>query len=141
MKIADTNVLLYATNPSADQHEAARRWVSASLSGGGVVGFAWIVLVGFIRLSTSPIVLPDPMTPGEAVRWVDEWLARGEARVVHPTVRHLDVLGGLLEAVGAAANLTSDAHLAALAIEHHAEVVTFDRDFGRFPGVRWELPG
>lgn len=139
MQLVDANVLLYAANADSPEHEAARTWLEGALSGRRSVGFAWIVLLAVIRLGTSPI-FPSPLTVDAATDLVDDWLKAPNAVVVHPTDRHLDLLRGLLAGTGAAANLTSDAHLAALALEHGAEIVTFDRDFGRFTGLKWRLP-
>lgn len=85
-------------------------------------------------------MLQAPLEVGAAFDYVEEWLARPQATVVHPTERHLGVVRGLLEPVGVGGNLTTDAHLAALAVEHGAQLVSFDRDFGRFPGLRWRHP-
>lgn len=82
-----------------------------------------------------------PLTAEDAIAQVQAWLGAPAAVVVQPTARHAAVLGGLLREAGTAGNLTTDAHLAALAIEHGAEIVSYDRDFGRWPGVRHRLPG
>jgi uncharacterized protein len=140
VKIVDANVLLYAVNESEPRHAASRDWLDSALSGSGTVGFAWVVLLAFLRLSTKVGLYPRPLSVPDALATVRTWTEAAPSVVVHPTPRHLDVLGGLLSSTGAGGNLTSDAHLAALAVEHDAEVVTFDRDFGRFPGVRWHLP-
>ena len=137
---ADTNVLLAAVNRSSPQHIPARPWLEGALGGGAPVGFAWLALVGFIRISTRPMLLDPPLTVAQATGMVSEWLDRGSARVLHPGERHTELLARLLEHAGTAGNLTNDAHLAALAIEHRATVVTFDTDFERFPGVRTERP-
>jgi toxin-antitoxin system PIN domain toxin len=140
MKLVDANVLIYAVNPAAAAHERARRWIEASLSGSATVGFSWSALLAFLRISTRP-VFATPLTIEQALGLTDDWLGASAARIVHPTATHARVLGDLLRSTGSGGNVVTDAHLAALAIEHRAEVVTFDRDFGRFPGVRWELPG
>jgi toxin-antitoxin system PIN domain toxin len=129
VKLVDANVLLYAVNEDAALHARARRWLDAALNGSEAVGFAWVALLAFLRLRTA-----------EALGVVEAWLAAPAAVVVHPTPRHLAILGGLLEPFGTAANLVNDAHLAALAAEHDAGLVSFDRDFGRFLGTKWEEP-
>lgn len=139
MFIVDTNVLLYATNTQATQHVAARTWLDGALSATEPVGFAWIVLLAFVRLTTRSGVLPNPLEPKVALDVVDAWLAQPVSMQVDPTSRHFAVLRGLIEQAGSAGNLTTDAHLAALAIEHGAELVSFDRDFQRFPGLRARL--
>lgn len=141
MVIVDANVLLYAVDSASPHHEPARSWLDTSLGGTEAVGLAWAVLLAFIRIGTSPSILPHPMTPGEATGQVESWLGAPAAVLAHPTARHAALLRGLLEATGTAGNLTTDAHLAALAVEHGAGIVSFDRDFARFPGVRHRLPG
>ena len=109
-------------------------------SGGATVGFAWVVVLAFVRLSTHPAVFPKPLSGADALGLVRDWLAQPSAVVVEPAARHAEVLGQLLAATGTAGNLVNDAHLAALALEHGGEIVSFDADFSRFPGVRWRLP-
>jgi uncharacterized protein len=140
MKLVDANVLLYAVNRDAARHELARSWLDRALAGAASVGLAWVPLLAFVRLVTKEGLFPRPMSVVDAMRQVDEWLARPAAHVLHPGERHAGILAGLLADVGVGGNLVNDAHLAALAIEHRAEIVSFDRDFGRFPGVRWERP-
>ena len=140
MQIVDANVLLYAINERAPHHAEARDWLDTSLDGAETVGLAWNVLLAFVRLSTHRAVFPRPLIAGDALGVVRGWLERPTAIVVEPTERHLDVLADLLAGVGTAGNLVSDAHLAALAIEHRAELVSYDSDFARFPGVRWRQP-
>ena len=98
------------------------------------------MLLAFIRLTTSPRVFQSPLSTSEALDLVDSWLAQPCATVVHPTSRHASVLRELLEPLGTAGNLTTDAHLAALALEHGAELCSTDGDFSRFAGLRWANP-
>ena len=125
MKVVDANVLLYAVDEDAPRHEGARIWLDGALSGGATVGFAWIVLLAFLRLSTKKGLFAHPLSASDALARVDEWLAQPSA----------------VSAVGQGGNLFNDAHLAALSVEHRGQVVTYDTDFGRFPGVRSEIPG
>ena len=141
MVIVDANVLLYAIDSSARHHDTALAWLDASLAGAEAVGLAWVVLLAFVRISTNRSYFPSPMTVDEAISQAGSWLDAPAAVVAHPTARHLDVLGGLLRDAGTGGNLATDAHLAALAIEHRAEIISYDRDFGRFPGIRHRLPG
>jgi len=138
--VVDANVLLYAVNQDAPLHRPARTWMEASLVGSEPVGFAWVVLLAFIRIVTLPAASPNPLSVAEALEVVGDWLSAHAAASVAPTARHLGVLRGLLTASGAGGNLTNDAHLAAIAVEHGARIATFDRDFERFPGVRWFAP-
>jgi toxin-antitoxin system PIN domain toxin len=140
VKLPDVNILLYAYDEESASHPEARAWLEEILSGTEPVGFAWAVLLGFARISTSPAVYESPLDPAEALDLVDEWLAQPVASVVQPTERHAAVLRELLEPLGAAGNLVSDAHLAALAIEHGAELYSRDNDFARFNGLRWVDP-
>ena len=139
MKTPDVNVLMYAVNADSPQHEAARGWLESSFAGAGGMAFCWPVLVGFLRLSTRSGIFSRPLTLEQALGLVDAWLAHPAARVLAPTERHAAILAGLLLAKGRGGNLVSDAHIAALAIEHGAEVGTFDRDFEQFAGLRMTL--
>lgn len=140
MKVVDANVLIHAINRDSPDHQLAKSWLDRALSGGAPIGFSWVALLAVVRLATRPGLFPRPLTIGEATGVVRAWLAAPAASVIHPGERHLDLLSSLLDGVGVAGNLSNDAHLAALAMEHHAEVVSFDADFGRFPGVRWSRP-
>jgi toxin-antitoxin system PIN domain toxin len=140
VKLTDVNLLLYAVDASSPRHSDARSWLEAELSGRETFAFSWVVLLAFLRLSTSPRVFENPLEPREALDLVDGWLTRANAAVLHPTNRHAVVLRELLVPLGAAGNLTNDAHLAALAIEHGAELCSADSDFSRFPGLRWTNP-
>lgn len=138
MKLADTNILLAAVNEDAPGHGVAREWLSASLSSSEPIGFAWLALIGFVRIATKASIFPHPLQPTEALGLVEEWLGRANATVLHPGERHAPILRELLERAGTGGNLTSDAHLAAIAIEHGAKLATFDSDFHRFEGLRLE---
>jgi toxin-antitoxin system PIN domain toxin len=105
------------------------------------VGFAWLVLAAFLRVSTDPRSFPAPLAVDDALDLVEAWLARSVALIVQPSSRHMSVLAGLLRSAGTAANLVNDAHVAALAIEHRASIVSFDRDFRRFQGIKLTAPG
>lgn len=135
MKLPDVNVLLYAKNADAPDHGRGRAWLEDALSGVEPVAFAWVVLLGFVRIATR---MPSPLTVAEALDTIDEWLERPNAEIVHPTRRHPRLLRALLEPTGGAGNLTTDAHLAALAIEHGATLASFDGDFHRFAGLEFE---
>lgn len=140
MKIVDANVLIYAVNLDTAHHDASRRWLDAALSGADRVGFAWVVLLAFVRLTTRTGLFPTPLPVSDATSQVEDWLSSPSAVVVEPTPRHAAVLSDLLGEVGTGGNLVTDAHLAALAREHRADIVTYDRDFTRYPGVRSATP-
>jgi len=137
VRIVDANVLLYSVNSESDHHAAALEWLEGALGGPTTVGFSWGVLLAFLRISTHRAVFERPLTAEEAIETCRAWLSQSSAVIVEPTARHLDVLAGLLVSAGTAGNLVSDAHLAALAVERAAELVTFDADFGRFAGLSW----
>ena len=142
MKLVDANVLIYAVNGSGDddRYRDSRAWLEQSLVGVEVVGFSWIVVLAFIRLTTKIGLFPNPLTVAQANECVRLWLAQPAAVMVEPTARHFDILAGLLNQVGTGGNLVSDAHLAALASEHDATIVTYDTDFARFAGVASAQP-
>jgi uncharacterized protein len=134
VKLVDANVLLYAVNESVDKHDESREWLDGTLNSREPVGLSWITLLAFLRLSTKVGLFPSPLSVAEALDRVRLWQQKAE--LVEPTTRHLAVLSGLLESAGTGGNLVSDAHLAALAVEHDATIVTYDSDFSRFTGVR-----
>ncbi len=140
MKLADVNLLVYAADDASPDHLPARRWLEAELSGTETFAFTWVVLLAFVRLTTSHRVFERPFSVGEALDIVDGWLGRPSVTVIGPTDRHPAVLRELLVAVGAGGNLTTDAHLAAVAIEHGAVLCSADRDFARFSGLKWVNP-
>lgn len=140
MTLVDTNVLVYAANEDVGAHDVARRWLDGALSGSGTVGFAWLALIGFVRLCTSSRILPSPLTTDQATEVVDAWLGAPSAVVLEPTADHVGIMRRLLAGTGTGGNLVNDAHLAALAVGHGATVVTFDTDFALFEGVDWQLP-
>jgi len=138
--VPDINLLVFAYNSDAPFHTEARKWWEASLSGGRTVGVPWVVILGFVRIMTSRVVLTDPLEPMAALEKAREWLERPQARVLVPGPRHLEILSEIMAASQASGRLTSDAHLAALAIETQAELHSNDADFARFPGLRLTNP-
>lgn len=140
MKVLDANLLLYAVDERSPRHGAARDWVERTLSGSETVGLVWLVLVAFVRISTRPSIFEQPLDVSQALDLVDGWLAQPCTTVLHPTERHSSVMRELLGPLGTAGNLTSDAHVAAVAIEHGAELGSCDHDFSRFAGLRWRDP-
>ncbi|MBV8402863.1 MAG: PIN domain-containing protein [Gammaproteobacteria bacterium] len=141
MILPDANTLLYAVNTAAPGHRSALQALEEGFLAPRGVGFAWSALLAFVRLSTRAGIFPRALSVENALHVVTHWLDHPNAQVLHPGDRHAEVLGRLLRAAGTAGNLTSDAHLAALAVEHNARIVSFDRDFARFPDVSWTHPG
>lgn len=136
MKVPDANVLLYALDETSARHAGARAWLDETLSGSEEVGFAWVVLLAVLRLTTKSSVFARPLRTAEAFDIIDDWLAQPCALVLHPTHRHAALMRGLLTEAGTAGNLTTDAHLAALSVEYGAAICSYDADFSRFPGIR-----
>jgi uncharacterized protein len=135
VKLPDANVLLYALDDTSARHLGAKAWLDAALSGSEEVGFAWVVLLVVLRLTTKPAVFAHPLRPDEAFDVIEGWLEQPCSLIVHPTVRHIGLLRGLVSGAGTAGNLTTDAHLAALSLEYGATICSYDADFSRFPGV------
>ncbi|MBM4269125.1 MAG: type II toxin-antitoxin system VapC family toxin [Deltaproteobacteria bacterium] len=140
MILLDANLLLYAYNPSAEPHEKARLWLEAAFSDGETVGLPWATILAFLRIGTNPRAFPHPLTLTEGIEIVAEWLDLPPVRIVEPTERHWEVLASLLASAKAKGPLVSDAHLAALAIEHGALLCSSDADFARFAGLRLHDP-
>ncbi len=140
MKLVDLNILLYAVNQHAPWHESIRLWWEAALAEDEPIGLPWVVLLGFLRISTNARVFTDPLSPSQAVEQVEQWITHPSVRMVGETEEHWRILRQLLDESGTAGNLTTDAHLAALAISHGAILVSCDADFGRFRHLRWENP-
>lgn len=140
MKVVDANVLLYAVNKDARHHAEARAWLDRAISGDDTVAFCWQVLLAFVRVATQPGLFPSPLGHTQAMDVVDMWLSAPAAVLVDPGVGHVRILRQLLADAGGASNLVNDAHIAALAVENKATVVSYDNDFDRFDGVRWTTP-
>ena len=140
MKIVDGNILIYAVNRGAAQHDTCHDWLRTALAGEEDIGLTWIAINAFLRVSTQRRVFAQPLAVAEATDNVQQWLDAPVVRLVEPTRDHWSLLRELLEAVGAAGNLATDAHLAALAISHNATLVSCDNDFARFRRLKWENP-
>ena len=140
MIIPDLNLLVYAYNDGAPFHDSARRWWEGLVNGVERIGIPWVVSTGFVRLMTHPKVLEHPLGPDEAVEFVGEWFRFPRVTPVNPGAEHLAHFRRSLNAAGVGANLVTDAHIAALAMEYQAEVHSNDTDFSRFPGLRWSNP-
>jgi toxin-antitoxin system PIN domain toxin len=140
MKLIDLNLLIYAVNRDAPHHDEARRWWETCLTGSEPIALAWVVILGFLRITTSERVMPQPLTAEEAIQVIDEWLNLPSVKIASPTERHWDIFRTIITSLGTAGNLTTDAHVAALAIEHGATLCSTDIDFARFPMLQWINP-
>jgi uncharacterized protein len=138
--LVDANLLVYARVSDFAEHEAARTWLDERLNGRAGVGLPWPSLLAFVRLVSNPRIFREPMSVEAAWGQVEEWLACGPAWTPVPTERHAPLLAELLPATGGRPSLVPDAHLAALAMEYGLVLHSTDRDFSRFPGLRWENP-
>jgi toxin-antitoxin system PIN domain toxin len=138
--LVDANLLIYAIDSDSPQHERARPWLERVLSGAAPVGLPWIVILAFVRITTREGIMRRPLALVDALAYVDSWLEQPCVEIIAPGERHWPILRRLLEATGTAGNLTSDAHIAALALERGAAVCSTDHDFARFPGIRHVNP-
>jgi len=138
--LVDANILLYAEDSLSPRHKPARQWWDAQLSGTTPVCLCWTVMNSFIRIGTNPRVFERPLSLEEAISRVRDWLGQPCTRIVVPTERHWNVFQRMLRGGQATANLVTDAHLAALAIEHSCELYSTDSDFSRFPKLKWRNP-
>ncbi|MEZ5316222.1 MAG: TA system VapC family ribonuclease toxin [Vicinamibacterales bacterium] len=140
MILVDANLLLYAANRAAPEHERARAWLDDRLSGTRRVGLPWPSLLAFVRLASNPLVVRQPVPVETAWSQARAWLGSEAAWIPQATERHGDVFGELCRTAGMTSRLVPDAHLAAIAIEHGLVLCSSDGDFVRFPGLRWENP-
>lgn len=135
MILVDANLLIYAIDRDSPHHPAARRCIEQLFSERADVGLAWIVILAFLRLTTHPAVMRHPLSTESALSYVDDWLNQPSVKLLAPGSRHWTIFRKLMKTAHLTGNLTSDAHLAALAIEHGYEIYSTDSDFQRFPGI------
>jgi toxin-antitoxin system PIN domain toxin len=140
MILVDANILLYAEDKESDQHETARIWWDHQLSGTNPVGLCWPVLSAFLRISTNVRLYQRPLTPTQATDRVQSWLEQPCVRILSPGEEHWTLFRRLVREQKATGNLVSDAHLAALALEHNAVLFSTDLDFAKFRDLKWENP-
>lgn len=140
MILVDANLLLYAYQPRAPQHAAAKAWLESALNGPQLFRVAWLTVWAFLRIGTNPRIFERPLSIAEAEAAVSAWLEQGNADILEPGERHWEILGRLMREGQATGPLVMDAVLAALAIEHGATLCTTDRDFARFRGLEWTNP-
>jgi len=140
MILADVNLLVYVVNTASPFHRQAGEWWQTQLGTGDVVCVSWTTLYGFLRTITNPRAVPRPLLLQEATGLVEEWLTLPQVRIIQQTPSHFDHLKRLLSGITATPKLITDAHFAALAIEHDCELHTADGDFAKFSGLRWRNP-
>lgn len=140
MILPDVNLALHAHRGSSPRHEPARRYWEQLLNSEIRVFLPWSVSLGFVRLVTNRRLFAGPVSASSACSIVESWFERPNVAPIDPGPRHREIVFGLLRELGTAGNLTTDAHLAAIAIEHGLEIQTTDADFARFPGLRWSNP-
>ncbi len=136
MILVDVNVLIYAYDARAEGHAQARQWLEQAFAEQQPLRIAWVTILAFLRVTTNPRILANPLLSSEAVAIINEWLAYPSVAILLPGERHWSILTKLLADANVRGPLVTDAHLAALAIEHGAQVCTTDRDFTRFTGLR-----
>ena len=140
MIVPDLNLLIYAVNEEAPHHDVARRWWEECMNGEDPVGLPWVILLGFLRLTTSARVFSSPMKPADSWAILESWLEWPITSIINPGPKHAQILKTLVVEHGTGGNLTTDAHLAALCLEHNAVLHTADNDFGRFASLKWVNP-
>ncbi len=140
MKLIDLNILLYAHNIDSTHHVKARKWLEGVLSENEPVAFPWVVLLGFLRITSNVRVFRSPLTPEQAMSIIDEWLMQPMSKILQPGDEHWRILKALIIDSGTGGNLTTDAHLAAIAIENGCELCSTDNDFARFSKLNWTNP-
>jgi toxin-antitoxin system PIN domain toxin len=140
VKLLDANILLYAVNRDSAHHAMVKRWLDLTMASEETIALPWVVVLAFLRIATNPRALPKPLTTARALDYIDTLFAHPNVVPLAPGDDHWRTLRGLLEKLGAPSNLTTDAHLAALAIEHGAVLCSTDGDFSRFKSLQWENP-
>lgn len=137
MLLADVNVLVEALRIDAAHHQRVKAWLDGAVGGPEPFGVSELVLSGVVRVATNHRIWNIPSTPDEAIDFCEQLLAAPAVTSVRPGADHFGIFTRLCREVGARANVVPDAFHAALAIEHGATWVTYDRGFARFPGLRW----
>jgi hypothetical protein len=138
--VVDVNLLLYAVDQGAPHHERAHHWWRSALAGRETIGLPWSTMLAFLRLTTNRRIFARPLDVEQAFDLLETWTAQHHVVPIGPTPRHLALVRGFLQSAGTAGNLVTDAHLAALAVEHGATLCSADADFTRFPGLKWTNP-
>jgi uncharacterized protein len=140
MIVLDVNLLIYAYDTTCKEHKKARNWVEGAFLGDEPVGLPWQNISAFLRILTYPEAFGERFTMEQAAGIVDEWLALPHVRALVPGEGHWKLFQEMLAKGDVRGKLTSDAALAALTVEYGGVLYTNDRDFARFPGLRWVNP-
>ncbi|MEZ4753245.1 MAG: type II toxin-antitoxin system VapC family toxin [Bdellovibrionota bacterium] len=140
MIVPDINLLIYAYNSRQTEHQKAKEWWESVLSSNEVIGLSWIVILGFIRLTTNRKVFSNPLSVKQALKVTESWLEIESVSLINPGSKHFEILSKHLVEINVAGNLTTDVHLASLAIEFQATLYSNDSDFSRFSGLKWVNP-
>jgi uncharacterized protein len=140
VKIFDLNLFIFSVNEDSAHHAKAKSWMEAQLNGTENIGIPWLVILGFLRIMTNGKIFPNPLSEVQATNLIDDWLHNPLVRIPDPEPGHWNLIKELILETGTAGNLTSDVHLAAIAIGHRAKLYSLDADFSRFKGLRWEKP-
>ncbi|MFT4051691.1 MAG: PIN domain-containing protein [Microbacterium sp.] len=140
MRAPDVNVLLHAYRADDPQHARCARWLRDAVEGVETLALIDSVVAGFVRIVTNPRIYDNAAPLSETLTFIDVLLQQPGVIRISAGPRHWDILSSLCRDAGARGNLVSDAAHAAVAVEHGATLVSLDRDFARFPGLRWELP-
>jgi toxin-antitoxin system PIN domain toxin len=140
MILPDVNVLVHAHNVDSAVHDKARLWWDTCLAGTEGIGLAWATVLGFVRITTNRRIVERPLAVEEAMQRIGTWLDLPHVHIAQPSNTHFARLRAELERIGTAGNLTTDAHLAVLAVERGYVLYSTDADFARFSGLRWVNP-
>jgi toxin-antitoxin system PIN domain toxin len=140
MILIDANLLVYAHDSRSPHHDAARSWLESVLGDIEPVRIPLVALLAFVRIVTNPSLFPAPLSPGAAIEIVEGWLSQPNVAIATPTERHWRLFTQAASGGQARGPMLMDAHIAALAVEHGATLMSADRGFARFPGLRFRNP-
>ncbi len=140
MIVVDANLLIYAYDTTCPEHTSARTWLEQTFSGTELVGVPWQAIYAFVRITTHPGISPNRIPLAQAIAIVEEWFQVPHLRALATGDAHWSLFREMLLKAGAHGNLTTDACLAAIALENGGVLYSTDRDFARFPGLRWVNP-
>lgn len=140
MIIPDLNLLIYAYDSKSNFHKLAKQWWETALSGSDQVALCWVVILGFIRITTNARVFKNPLSVEQSTSIVASWLECPNVTIINPSDQHFEILSEYLATLGVGANLVTDIHLATLAREFGGVLHSNDLEFGRFEKISWVNP-